>query len=339
MAQAASPRRPTIRMVAERAGVSVATVSYVLSGRSSSPTTRVGDETAARVRDAAEALGYVPSSAARAVRTGRTGTVLLSLTMLSDPWSLALVEAVRRATRGTDLTPLVAADADWRPLVRSLQPDVVFIDDADRPGDAALLRTLAASGDRLVVMDPDLAPDGFDVIRNDDHAGCRLLAETLLDRYETVGLLSPNGIARLRPGGRPAAYVEALKARGLPVRPEWCPAAGDDESSAFRAALELLRRADRPQALMATSEYIGQAALGAAGALGLRPGTDIGIASVGNAFATTSRGLGMTSVGPERFFEAVAELLVSRAAGDDGTPPGEHFFEWQVFERESTLGA
>lgn len=335
MAQGSTTRRPTIRMVAERAGVSVATVSYVLSGRPGAQATGVREDTAVRVRSAAQDLGYVPNSSARAVRTGRTGTILLSLTMLSDPWSLSIVRAVSRAAEGAGLTPLIAADTDWRPLIERVQTDAIFID-APAKGQEKLFASLAAAGHNLIVLDSELEPEGFDVVRTEEYTGCRLLADRLLDQFSTVGLLAPGGAEA--PAERTRAYVDALAARGVPVRPEWCPPVGHDETSAFGAALAVLRRPDRPRALMATSEFIAQAALGAAGVLGLRPGVDVGIAGVGNAYDENVGGLGVTSAGPEGFFEAVADLIVGRATGSDTSPRREHTFPWRVVERESTLG-
>src|SRR6476620_6496409 len=78
------PRRITSADVARRAGVSRATVSYVLnntSGQSISPATRD------RVLEAAAGLGYAPSAAARALRTGRSDVVLC---LLPD-WPIGVV--------------------------------------------------------------------------------------------------------------------------------------------------------------------------------------------------------------------------------------------------------
>lgn len=337
MTQGSTTRRPTIRMVAERAGVSAATVSYVLSGRAGSQPTGVGEETSARVRSAAESLGYIANSAARAVRTGRTGTILLSLTMLSDPWSLSIVRAVSRAAAGAGLTPLIAADTDWQPLLQKVQTDAIFVD-APKKGEEPLFASLAASGHNVIVLHPEIEPEGFDVVRSEEYAGCRLLADRLLDQFSTVGLLAPTGVDPAAIGHRTRAYLDAHEARGLLVRPQWCPPSGNDETSAFQAALGLLRSPDRPAAVMATSEFIAQAALGAAAVLGLRPGVDIGIAGVGNAFDESIGGLGVTSAGPEGFFEAVADLVVGRATGTDTSPRRAHTFPWRVFDRETTLG-
>lgn len=65
---------PTSADVARLAGVSRATVSYVLNNSAS---VRISDRTRHRVRSAAEELGYVPHAAARSLRAGRTRTVVV----------------------------------------------------------------------------------------------------------------------------------------------------------------------------------------------------------------------------------------------------------------------
>ncbi|MGW3659789.1 LacI family DNA-binding transcriptional regulator [Streptomyces sp. NPDC005151] len=65
---------PTSADVARLAGVSRATVSYVLNNN---PTVRISEPTRRRVREAASELGYVPHAAARSLRAGHTRTVLM----------------------------------------------------------------------------------------------------------------------------------------------------------------------------------------------------------------------------------------------------------------------
>ncbi|MER6098441.1 LacI family DNA-binding transcriptional regulator [Streptomyces sp. NPDC001728] len=65
---------PTSADVARLAGVSRATVSYVLNNTSS---VRISEPTRQRVREAAEALGYVPHAAARSLRAGHSRMVLM----------------------------------------------------------------------------------------------------------------------------------------------------------------------------------------------------------------------------------------------------------------------
>lgn len=70
------PRRPTAADVARRAGLSRATVSYVLND---TPHQVIPEQTRRRVHEAAAELGYTPSAAARALSSGRSEVVLLLL--------------------------------------------------------------------------------------------------------------------------------------------------------------------------------------------------------------------------------------------------------------------
>lgn len=69
-------RKPTISDLARAAGVSVTTVSHAFSGRR-----HVDPETRERIAALARELGYHPSSAARALRSGRTGAIALASSM------------------------------------------------------------------------------------------------------------------------------------------------------------------------------------------------------------------------------------------------------------------
>ena len=90
--------------MAAAAGVSRATVSYVLNGVHD----RISEQTRTRVYDAAERLGYVPNAVASALRAGRTEIVLLALP--SWPLGPAVAEWVSAgvaALEGLGYTPLV----------------------------------------------------------------------------------------------------------------------------------------------------------------------------------------------------------------------------------------
>ena len=82
----------TMTEIAAALGVSSATVSNALSGKG-----RVSAELSAKIRQAAEELGYVPSHAARALRTGRTGVIGLVLPDISNPLFPQIAQAIEQA--------------------------------------------------------------------------------------------------------------------------------------------------------------------------------------------------------------------------------------------------
>lgn len=76
--------------VAKRAGVSVATVSRVTNGLAS-----VDKKLAKRVWDAIEELGYVPNPQARALVSGRSRTLGLLVSEITNPFFPELIKALR----------------------------------------------------------------------------------------------------------------------------------------------------------------------------------------------------------------------------------------------------
>lgn len=100
-----SVNRPpaTMSEIAAALGVSSATVSNALSGKG-----RVSAELSARIRQATEDLGYVPSQAARALRTGRTGVIGLVLPDISNPLFPQIAQAIERAAAAAGYGVLIA---------------------------------------------------------------------------------------------------------------------------------------------------------------------------------------------------------------------------------------
>jgi DNA-binding LacI/PurR family transcriptional regulator len=137
--------------VAAAAGVSRATVSYVLNGVDA----RVSEETRARVLEVARELGYVPNAVASALRAGRTSVVLVAI----PAWPLGPALAERVTAAVTELerlgyTPLVhfrhAAGAEA--LVRAcdrVRPVGLIAPSTDLPPER--VEALRANGTRAVI--------------------------------------------------------------------------------------------------------------------------------------------------------------------------------------------
>ena len=97
-----------MRELSELTGLSTAAVSYALRGE------RVSAQTAARVRREADRIGFRSDPVARALRSGRTGTVGVVGGSLADYWHQEFISHLGRALRANDLQ-LLLADADGDP--------------------------------------------------------------------------------------------------------------------------------------------------------------------------------------------------------------------------------
>ncbi|NYE94972.1 LacI family transcriptional regulator [Psychromicrobium silvestre] len=325
----------TIKQVAQQAGVSTASVSYVLSGRSGATGRNggVAQETAQRIRRVAERMGYAPDLAARKIRTGRSDTILLSLTMLSDPWSLAVIEAVQRRAMPLGITPMILADADWSRVLKSHDADAMFVD-AVSPGQEELLTALSSQGKRLVVFHEEMQPKGFDVIRSLAGPGCVLAMDHLLRNHHKIAILTTERARERHDSARFMPYLDGLVKAGIPVREDYIDFFDRSPASAYAAAMRLLDRPDRPTAIYATTDFAAMSAINAAQRLGLRVGVDVDVVGVGNTSEGESMVPSLTSVGPEGFFDELARILVARAQGDEQDPRAVDF-HWKLFSRES----
>ena len=118
--------KPTIRDVAKSAGVSLTTVSYVLSGRHGG-TTRISESTQARVQAAAKELGYVPNQAARGMRRGKTDLVAIAIGDLEWPWDRAVATASARILPQHGYQPVILIGEGWRRFMLSGGADGAII--------------------------------------------------------------------------------------------------------------------------------------------------------------------------------------------------------------------
>lgn len=118
---------PTITQVAEAAGVSRATVSRVLNGR-----TTVDPTIGARVREAADRLQYRPNLTARNLSTGRTLTIALVLPDLGNPMFQSILRGLSRAAEADGYSVLVAE-------APTPEREAVIARDARRQCDAVVL--------------------------------------------------------------------------------------------------------------------------------------------------------------------------------------------------------
>lgn len=89
-------RRPTLKDLAREAGVSLASASYAVNGNGS-----VGEQTRVRILAVAQRIGYRQNVAARAMKTGRSGTLALILPDLTNPFFPSLAQAMFRAARAS----------------------------------------------------------------------------------------------------------------------------------------------------------------------------------------------------------------------------------------------
>ncbi|MET1755819.1 LacI family DNA-binding transcriptional regulator [Novosphingobium sp. RD2P27] len=191
-----SNRRPTLKDLAREAGVSLASASYAVNGNGS-----VGEQTRAHILSVAQRIGYRQNSAARAMKTGRSGTLALLVPDLTNPFFPALAQAVFRAARAAGYTMFLIDTEGNEALEQAalakgvdLGVDgIAWFPIRDKDTSAGVLaRTPVVVLDRTV---PGYAAIGIDYL----DAG-RIAARHLLDAgHRRIGIISgPTDIASMR---------------------------------------------------------------------------------------------------------------------------------------------
>jgi LacI family transcriptional regulator len=271
--------RPTLRDVGRLAGVSGAAASYVLNGRSDG---QVSPATAARVRAAAEALGYRPNSAARALRTRRNGIVGLVMGEVHNNLPpVGAMAGAHDAAQENGVSLLVTNAPSTRAglsrafddlLGRQVDSIVVAV-----AGTRRIAVPEVPDDTRLLLVNAFPLPSGTPCVLPDEEAGGRVAAEHVLAHgHRRVAFLA--GVVDMwATTARVAGFRAALAAAGLPYDEELVRYGTYRIGSGHALAREVLRGPDRPTALICGNDRMALGALLAAAEAGLHVPGDLSI--------------------------------------------------------------
>ncbi|MGP3928921.1 LacI family DNA-binding transcriptional regulator [Nonomuraea sp. KM88] len=332
--------RPTARQVAELANVSVATVSYVLSGRDRP----VAAETRKRVLEAARQLGYTPNQAARSLRKRRTQRVCLVLSSLggvpSDERLATDLHEMADARGYSVVTLTVYSEARATAAVDVLRGGIADGALVNVVGDHFthdLLTGLAATGLPMVVLSNESGLEGCDVVRAPETEACAQAVEHLLaeGRRRIAFMAHRFELYRDKPAGRLLGYTTALERHGVDQR--IVTSGADDRVSAYQTAAELLSSPDRPDAIFAASDRAAISVIWAARDAGLRVPDDVAVVGVGNIDEGLISNPQLSTVGPLRHdYTDVARLLFDRLQAEEPPPAREIVRSWTFLRRGSS---
>lgn len=313
--------RPTLKDVAHAAGVSTATVSYVLNGRTDGRASRVSTEVTHRILEAVRELQYVPNAAARGLRKERTEQVGVVTRWADSAWARLVMESVASVASTQGYSTLMFNAGDWRRFLLGGVVDGAVVDlSAVGSEDADALSTIAAQRVGLVVMSNELEPFGFDVVRSTESEASLAAMRHLIERGHTrIACLrrrgddDSGGIANLRL----RAYRQAMAEAGLQIHPDDELVTGGSWPRAYDTAQRLLALEDRPTAVFSLDEAGAYASLWAAQARGMRIPDDLAIVGIGLGLVSSpDEATELSRVVPlgDDATNEIAELLFSRVA-------------------------
>ncbi len=265
-------RRPTITDVAAAAGVSVATVSKAVNGRYG-----VASETVDRVLAVVAELGYESSLIASSMRARTTGVIGV-LVAGFEPFSAEILKGVGQALDDSRYDLLAysgshsTAEGWERRSLSRLSGTLI-------DGAIMVTPTVINVGAEVpvVAIDPHTGPADLPTVECDSYGGALQATRHLIELGHTrIGFIA--GRRDLRSSiARDAGYRRALTDAGLPVDPRLVGSGSYRQDAVRVAALDMLRRADRPTAIFAANDISALEIVRVADELGLRVPRDLSI--------------------------------------------------------------
>lgn len=282
IAKIAFMKRPTQKDVAQLAGVSRSTVSYVLSDQADLKIP-ISDETRQRVMHAVAELGYEPDARAQSLRSGTSNIIGVIIPVIQNPffWQTlsGISTALQKAGYGMYLShpPLESHQEDdaIRNLIRQRVDGLILLASVKYllPGMIDYLREV---GRPIVEITAGKAE--FDHVIHGYSSGTRALMKHLIELgHRRIGFIY--GVAQDVQGfDRLFVYRQMLEEAGLTGNDGFEIHCGDQLEDAYQSAYALLKRPDRPTALLVINDMLAIAVMRAANDLGLNIPRDLSIA-------------------------------------------------------------
>jgi LacI family transcriptional regulator len=272
----------TISDVAARAGVSTATVSRALNGKST-----VDRDLVARVRKAAEELGYQPNGPARNLRRQEAAVVALIISDVENPFFTAIARGVEDVAHEVGYSVVLCnsdenAEKENRYIDIAIQERVAGVI-LSPSGTTTSAAKLAGRGTAYVAVDRPLPEQDSDVVLVDTRLAARqATAHLIAQGYERVGCITgPAGVRTA--DDRLAGYRDALKAAKRRSSPKLVRRTEYKAAGAHRAALDLMAQPEPPDALLVANSAMAVGVLQALQERGIRPGRDVGLVAFDDA--------------------------------------------------------
>jgi DNA-binding LacI/PurR family transcriptional regulator len=332
---------PTLRDVAELAGVSFKTVSNVIHDHP-----HVSEATRSRVLAAIDQLGYRPNLTARTLRSGRTGAIGLAVPELSLAYFAELADEVITVADRHEMIVLIEQTGGDPDRERE-----VLTGPRRQLTDGLLFSPLGLGSDDADVLDVDfplvllgerIFGGPVDHVTMENVAGAQAATRHLLDlgRRRIAVLGAHTGEVIGSAGLRLEGYRAALADAGVPFDDDLIVDAGPwHRSNGAEAMRNLLARGTTFDAIFALNDELALGALRVLGESGIRVPADVAIIGFDDVDEGRYSFPSLSTVDPGRreiARLAVEVLLEVIAAGENRAPRRELRSPFRILQREST---
>ncbi len=310
--------RATIQDVAAAAGVSTTTVSRVINNKE-----YVSPETIAKVQQVVAELNYMPSLAAKGMRSRKTNVIGLVLPEVTNPFELTVIKGVGTAIRGSgyDLLIYAADDPSLNRRASWEREHLALLSNSLSDGNIVVTPSVQTFPEdtRIVTIDPQGKGANVPSVIATNREGALAVMEYLtgLD-HRRIGLIGgrPDTLSAMR---RFEGYKDGLIAAGIPYDPELVLEGDYTRKRGQAAARLLLDRSDRPTAIFAANDLSALGVMDVAKTLGIQIPKElsiVGFDDIPEAAQVTPR---MTTVDQsiEQMGALATQILISWLEGEE----------------------
>jgi DNA-binding LacI/PurR family transcriptional regulator len=316
--------RPTYSVIAEKAGVSEATVSRVLNGDD-----RVDKSRAKKVLKVVEELGYKKHRAATALASGRTNLIAVviddDLSIFADPFWGTVTSGISRVLMENELQTLLmvtSVSSVDGPVAHYLQTGEVDGAIFFQLHKDALVRRLAKQGLPIVITGSPHAASDFVFVDTDNFGGGHAATKHLINRGCKKVAIITGDIETVAGHQRLDGYNQAYREFGR-VPSKALQAPGDYSYESGKASMaKLLDSQPDIDGVFACNDLMALGAIATIEERGLRVPDDVAVIGFDDSLVAQTSRPGLTSVRQDivALGEAAAELMIAQLRNETVEP-------------------
>jgi DNA-binding LacI/PurR family transcriptional regulator len=299
----------TIKDVAQRAEVSIQTVSNVLNRR-----VNVRPKTRSRVLTACEELNYTPNAVARSLVTRKSKTIGVIVTNIRNPIYGDIIATINEVAERYGYSVMVGntqrdSVSEQRVVNLLVEQRVDGVLLASGTWDSSATEMLLSANIPVVrfLYHPETL--NTDYFGADNVRGTRIATDHLIALGHTrIGFVTgPQSSISLQ---RLQGFMDAMKTAELPITETWIVDGGFTRELTYRAAIKLLKSNDRPSGIVAASDMMAIGLIDAAHDLSMNVPQDLAVVGFDDIFAASIRPVDLTTVKFD--IEGIAESAILR---------------------------
>lgn len=332
----------TIKDIAKQAGVSHSTVSRALRDSS-----LISDETTNLIKQTASELGYLPSVAARSLKTNRSQALGVIVSNIDDPYFSEILQGIEEVAQNNSYSLFMAAsqrDSEREQMIvkamRQHRVDGVII--CSTTFSDAQSSQLSKYGIPIVVVNNQAAEDYRYSIYHDDVDGSRQLTRHLIELGHRKIAYLGNSLSGRTTQDRLSGFRQEMKTAGLSIPDSFIyEISGSEPENASPAAKHFLDLEDGPTALVCFNDMMAIGVLKILQQRSVRVPEEFSITGFDNIVFSNYTNPPLTTFDqPKRFIgQKAAELILSILASTSAVNVAEQkiqILKGNLLVREST---